>query len=356
MANLASYFTGLDLDTGGGTERVLQVTLRGEGSGGSLSVYTAPVALAENTANPTVGGLAVFGMVFDGATWDRMPGSSADGVVVDLGTNNNVTIDSGTVTADTELLAAAVLADNTANPTITGIASYPHWFDGTNWDRARGDETDGLIVNLGTNNDVTTELPTAAGISDSLANPTTPAIASHLVGYDRVNDDWTRIAGLVDGEVVGALNAGFLQFGTDGANYQAILTDASGHLQVDVLTGGGTDTPTNPNFDSQIEVGLAAAGSADIDSAALENKKLSWVDVWASVPFLAEIKTVDNGTPSGTKGVTGGAAHMPAQYIPTHRDYIQTGSTAGVDAFRVTAVNLDDDNAADIYVTFHYED
>lgn len=87
-------------------------------------------------------------------------------------------------TVDTELPAAVVLADNTSNPTVPAVGSFSLIFDGTNWDRAReppgdavgtpqwfamtpmvwngatydrakGDSTDGLLVNLGSNNDVT---------------------------------------------------------------------------------------------------------------------------------------------------------------------------------------------------------
>ena len=49
---------------------------------------------------------------------------------------------------------AAALADNTANPTTLLEGSCVLWYDGTTWDRARGDSTDGLLVNLGANNDV----------------------------------------------------------------------------------------------------------------------------------------------------------------------------------------------------------
>lgn len=45
---------------------------------------------------------------------------------------------SGTVTADTELPAAGALADATANPTTSIVASPPYTFNGTTWDRFRG--------------------------------------------------------------------------------------------------------------------------------------------------------------------------------------------------------------------------
>ncbi len=442
MADQRSIFVPVDLDTGGGTENVLMISSRGEASGGSLPVYSPPAALVDNTTNPTVGGVQTFLMNFDGSTWDRVLGDSTDGLLINLGTNNDVinlgtfvvqedgaaltalelidnpvqvfgtdtyleATDSGmmigvvrndvlatlasvdneiaplqvdatgalytriassvaldvsaaTVTVDTELPTAATLGDDTTNPSVPGVGSFGHVWDGSTWDRQLGDQTDGTLVNLGTNNDVTTELPAAAAMTtDSIANPTSPSVTSHLVGYDRVNDDWTRIAGLVDGEAVGALNAGFLQFGSDGSNYQAITTDASGHLQVDVLSGGGSPpAPTTPVNDTQTTatVDVGDANKVNVDSADVEDRKLAWIDIWSSVNWKGEIFTVDNGSPSTRKGMTGGPAMTAVQYIPVHEDFIQTGSTAGVDSFRLVFTNLDDNLIADVHVVFHYND
>jgi hypothetical protein len=52
----------------------------------------AAAALADNAANPTAPAVGAFGLVWDGATWDRAPGSSADGTLVNLGANNDVTL------------------------------------------------------------------------------------------------------------------------------------------------------------------------------------------------------------------------------------------------------------------------
>ncbi len=371
MADVASYFVPFDLDSGGGTEHVIGMSPRGEASGGSLPIYSAPVDLAEDTTNPTVGGVAVFGMVFDGSTWDRMPGTSADGVLV-----------------DTELPAAAAMTDALANPTTPAIASHLVGFDRVNTDWTRIDGlVDGQVVNAATSGflqfgtdganyqaisvdaagqlqvdvltlpAVDTELPAAVTLSDTLANPTAPAVGSHLMGYDRVNDEWTRVAGIVDGEVVGALNAGFLQFGTDGSNYQAIAVDAAGQLQVDVLSGGGSPPPpTNPVNDSQTSVAVAVATPTDIDGLDDDSRKLSWIDIWSSVAWKGEIFTVDNAVESSRKGMTGGPAHTAVQYVPVHEDFIQVGATAGVDAFRLKVTNLDDNLAADFHVIFHYND
>ncbi len=56
---------------------------------------------------------------------------------------------------DTELPAAAILTDNFANPTAPGVGAFTMLWDGATWDRAPGNSTDGITVNLGTNNDVT---------------------------------------------------------------------------------------------------------------------------------------------------------------------------------------------------------
>lgn len=43
---------------------------------------------------------------------------------------------------DTEMPAAAALADNTANPTVPGVAAYIMCYDGSTWDRCQGGLTD----------------------------------------------------------------------------------------------------------------------------------------------------------------------------------------------------------------------
>lgn len=213
--------------------------------------------LADNTANPTAPAVASFLLVWDGSTWDRLPGTAVDGALVNLGSNNDVTV-TGTITAnlgtigsaataakqdteiaslaslvtqtdgieaslvsilakiiaapateakqdtantslasidagtpaalgqavmadsqpvviasnqtavpvsltsttitgavDTELPAAAALADNAANPTAPAVGAFGMVWDGSTWDRLPGSSTDGALVNMGANNDVT---------------------------------------------------------------------------------------------------------------------------------------------------------------------------------------------------------
>src|SRR3990167_5037688 len=153
------------------------------------SEFTAAAAITDNFANPTTTSIMSMGMLYDGSTWDRALGNSTDGALVNLGTNNDVTVTSGAitetnsaaiktaveildnaisgnemqvdvltmpaVTVDSEFPAAAALTDDFANPTTTNVAGMNMLWDGATWDRALGNSTDGALVNLGTNNDVT---------------------------------------------------------------------------------------------------------------------------------------------------------------------------------------------------------
>lgn len=49
----------------------------------------------------------------------------------------------------------ALLVDNTGSPTASPVGAFGMLYDGTNWDMARGTAADGALVNLGANNDVT---------------------------------------------------------------------------------------------------------------------------------------------------------------------------------------------------------
>ena len=143
--------------------------VRGTAADG-LTVNTelpAAIAAADNMANPTAPQVLSHLMVWDGATWDRAPGTSALGLQV-----------------DTEMPAAALLADNTATPTAPAVAAFGMMYDGATWDFLRGTSADGLTVN--------TELPAAALLADNAATPTAPAVGAFLMVYDGATWDFAR--------------------------------------------------------------------------------------------------------------------------------------------------------------------
>ena len=234
------------------------------------SEFPAAAVLTDNFANPTTTNVFALGGVFDGATWDRLPGTSTDGALVNLGTNNDVI---GTLTNN----AAAPSTTNLGSLTALANAAAPSWTEGRQvllsvdlsgalrvsgggggtqyavdaiagvadtgtlallvrddalatltpvdgdyvqgrvnargalWvaieDSAGGQApvsaTDGLLVNLGANNDVVadTELPAAVSLADNAANPTAPAVGAFGMVWDGAT--WDRSPGTAaDGTLV----------------------------------------------------------------------------------------------------------------------------------------------------------
>lgn len=97
----------------------------------------AAAALADNTSNPTVPGVAAFLMCYDGSTWDRCQGGLTD-------------------TDDGSIAGSQV-------PSL--VLSLPQMWNGSAWVRLLGDATNGLTVNLGANNDVTVTGTVTANLS-----------------------------------------------------------------------------------------------------------------------------------------------------------------------------------------------
>lgn len=85
-----------------------------------------------------------------------------------------VTISTGSVTADTELPAAAALADNTANPTAPAVAAFSHLWTGSVWHRAPGNTNGQQMIGAVPvdNANVQSVAPVAIGGRASAAAPT----------------------------------------------------------------------------------------------------------------------------------------------------------------------------------------
>lgn len=243
------------------------------------SELAAAAALADGAANPTTPMVGSDNLLYNGTTWDRqrsivaaldstgigLAGAAIVGQLDDTataavtenqfapiristrrallvegvasGTAMPVSI-AATVTVDTELAAAAAQADAVANPTIPNVGAFMSLFNGTTWDRLRGDTTNGIDVDVtrvqGTVT-VDSELPAAAALADAVANPTVPAVGAYLVGFN-------------------------------GTTWDRIRTANTGRLQVDVVTGGSSlpanELPTSTNLISLYGTSAAVAGGA----------------------------------------------------------------------------------------------
>lgn len=249
----------------------------------------AAAALADATANPTVISTGVFLQGFNGTTWDRLRSSTANGLAVD------VTRVSGTVTVDTELAAAAALADAYANPTVPIVGAGGLVFNGTTWDRARevanAQDTTGTGIAaagiLGQFDDVTTGTVTEnqfapvrissrrALLVEGVASGTNLNVALAASSATVTVDSELPAAAAISADAQSAPTApgvyGWLM-GFNGTNWDRVRVANTGRLQVDVVTGGGGttyvgDAPATATPTGFVQMGLAnAAAPADVSA------------------------------------------------------------------------------------------
>ncbi len=142
-------------------------------------------------------------------------------------------------------------------------------------------------------------------------------------------------------------------------DYTGIAVDSHGHLQVDVLTGGGSDTPTGDEAAHNSSTNTAAGGVFEVDSTdfGTATKKLSGVEFSASVPLKCEVMSVDDGAETVLTTLFSQAGDSVV-WRPPHRDYFEVAFTAnaGFDGFRLQITNNDNSQAADVYGTVYSED
>lgn len=345
MADQRNPVVGYDLDTGAGTHLVQGVTLRLAAAGGPIEALgqqvmasSIPVVLASNqsslgvdtelptaaaladaaAAAPTTPTVGAVGLVMNATTLDRQRAvvNGLDSIGTGIaGAGLIGQLDDVATGAVTENQFAPVRISTRRALLVEGVAS------GT-----------AMSVSLTASSatvTVDTELPAAAALADATANPTVPAVAAYLMGFN-------------------------------GTTWDRVDTGNTGRLQVDVMSGAGSDTPTNPVTSYQTSASLAAGASVALTTPEAAGKKLRQVIIWSSVAFKATLHTVDNAVESsgatGIKGIGGGSAFDPCILTMPHRNYCVLGTTAGLDAFRVNVTNLDDLSAADVYAVFYYED
>jgi hypothetical protein len=130
---------GLDVDV----TRVSGTVAIGDGTN-AVSVSTAAADDVANTANRMRTASAPH--VFNGTTWDRMRGDVTNGLDVDVTrVQGTVAVGDGTNAVSVSTAAADAVA-NTSNRIRTAAAL--HVFNGTTWDRVRGDITNGIDVDV----------------------------------------------------------------------------------------------------------------------------------------------------------------------------------------------------------------
>ena len=244
-ANVGAYLYGFDGTT---WDRITA-------TGGLMDVNTelpAAAALADNAANPTTPLIGAALLYYDGTTWDRARGRLEGGLAVegphavsDVVTPRPFAV--GGIDASDAIRIARVIApgDAVASP-AHGLVTIDllHSFNGTTWDRMRGDTTNGLDVDVtrvtGTVT-VDTELAAAAALSDTFANPTTAPVGACLLVWSGA--EFARAVG-VSGDAnspVVNLRAQSLPYLYNGASFDR----ARNNEEVTVLTSAARTATTS---------------------------------------------------------------------------------------------------------------
>lgn len=364
--------TGLGAD---GTYAAFGLNSLGELYTQSNTEMPAAVSLADNTANPTVPGVAAFMMCFDGTSWDRcLPGlSDTDDNSVAFSQVTSLVIGATHVSDGTSwvrmrtyiedvaasghdggqlLIVGGVRQDTAASSTST---------DG-DYSNFKMDSAGRLHVNCGVGCAAGATTPT-----DSFANPTTAALNMTFntgwngATWDRLQVDASKFLKVNCAAGCGAgattptdafanpttanLNMTF-NTGWNGASWDRLQVDASKFLKINCATGcaGGATTPTDA-FANPTTAGLQMTfptgwNGASWDRLQVDGSKFLKTVVSAALPAGGNtIGTVNVGTFPGT-GTEDSAATDGGTLIMagTHRKDVlaSSASTTGENANFIT--------------------
>lgn len=127
------------------------------------ALYPSAAVEADAIANPTLTQIGIFMHGYNGATWDRLRSTTANGLAVDVTrvTGNVAVTNAGLTNLDVALstrlaestftgrfVAATLDADALANETTTAVHGKCYLYNGATWDRCRGAVATGLLVNV----------------------------------------------------------------------------------------------------------------------------------------------------------------------------------------------------------------
>jgi hypothetical protein len=309
-----------------------------------------PAAAADNTANPTFGSIGSFLFGFEGTTWDRITSTSGS-------LNVNITGGSSAGTQYTEgdtdatIVGTALLFEGAGNALVA----------------APGTAADGLLVNLGANNDVTvtgtvtanagTNLNTSALALESGGNLAAAATSlatldNAISGNEMQVDCVSGCSGGTpvddDGSVPGGTSVptqiAFLHYWT-GSAWARASQAAGGSGTIDSDTTRVTIATDDIVNDAMVELAAAISTEVQVDivgALPAGTNNIGDVDVLSIAAGDNNIGNVDiaSAIPAGTNtigGVTPVAATSGGADAYTH---ISAGSTEDEHAVKATAGTL----------------
>lgn len=249
-----------------------------------------------------------------------IPGDATAGLKVDLGADNDVTV-TGTVTANLSATDNAVLDQIEVN------TSYGDNTGG-------GTETGALRVTIANNS------TGVVSVDDNGGSLTIDGTVTANAGTGAFNNDSVATEG-------SALGSGVLIQGDDGTDRTNVLVDTDGHLQVDVLSGGGGGTQYTDDTDTHASgstVGTAIIAAAtptdgsvnanDLGVVAMSTDRRLHVD--SQIVGQDANVTVD-GTVTANLSATDNAVLDQIEVNTSYGDNTGGGVEAG--ALRVTIAN-----------------
>lgn len=378
----AGYFDGTnmqgarvhDLDSGGGAEYNLGSAVRCTASGGSTACLPPTATSADAIVDQVATFIHGLSYMYNGATWDRIRGTIATGLLVDV---SDAFLLDATFTG--RFPAGSTPADNESNAvTISRIGNFNYIFDGATWDRWTGAVTQAGTWNIN-NISGTISLPTGAATeatlatrlsdatftgrfpvayldADAIANQTTTAV--HGQSYFYNGTTWDRMRGTVAGGLLVDVSDAFVLDTTVTNRFPAGSTPADNESNAVTISRLGTfnyifdgaawdrwngsvsqagtwnigtlTTITNP-----VTVTGGTTASANIDgtcpsgaanfTVAASNGSRTWLALWAS-----PANTDDVFIKLGATATSADARIAPGQPINITAGRIYTGI---IDAF-----------------------
>ena len=266
------------------------------------------------------------------------------------------TMSTGDIEVNSEFPAAATITDNFANPSTTSVMSMGMAWDGATWDRLLGNSTDGLLVNLGSNNDVAATGTVTANAGTGTLAVSLASVPSHAVtntGTFEVQVSDTSFA-IADGN---ALGEGVLVQGDDGSDRKNIHVDATtGDVQVDVTNTVTVDLGSNNDVTVTNDTAGNLLATVTQDSAA----RTVTGTVGHDITGIVSDRDVDVGTTAEKIHTASDVAikRIDIQAHPDNTGYIfvgdsgvaGNGSGGGIRLAAGDFYSLDIDNTGDVYV------
>lgn len=295
-----------DYDTGAGTDTVTMFGIALPASGGAVQGGTATNPIRTDptgtTAQPVTNTGTFVVQAAQSGTWN----------VTNAGTFAVQATISGTPAVDTELPAAAALADAAGNPTTPLVGDCLMVFNGTTWDRARGDTTNGLDVDV-------TRLPALVAGTANIGDVDVLTLPAITIAAAQTLATVTTV-GAVTG-ITNALPAGDNNIGNvDIVTLPALVAGTAliGKVGIDQTTPGTTnavqDIPgTSGGLTMHKTVSAASTNATSVKGSAGQVYEIMASNVNAAARYLklydkATAPTVGTDTPVWTLIIPGNTA------------------------------------------------